>query len=278
MSSKPFELSFEFFPPKTSKGDENLKSTWEILNELNPSYFSVTFGAGGSTQQKTADTVYRLINAGIDAAPHLSCIGTHKDTIREMLQTYKTNGVKRLVALRGDFPPGAKESQGDFNYANELIEFIRAETGDHFHLEIGAYPEKHPQAPDFETDFHYFAQKAKAGADGAITQYFFDIDAYKKFMDYCDKAKLTIPVTPGIMPIVSFERLVRFSNMCGAVIPQKLHDNFNKIGDDQTAATQYGIEVVTKLCEDLLALGAPGLHFYSLNQVHPTLEIVNRLS
>ena len=256
---------------------EKLHHTWKTLNQLQPRYFSVTFGAGGSTQQKTADTVFALIKDGLDAAPHMSCIDTQKATIQMMLKAYQAKGVKRLVALRGDFPEDMEKNPGDFHHANELVQFIREETGSHFHIEIAAYPETHPQASDFETDFAHFKQKVAVGADGAITQYFFELDAYKRFMESCEKANITIPVIPGIMPIGNVEKLLRFSNRCGAKIPKHLHDRLNAFGNNTESIIQYGIEVVTNLCRDLLAFGAPGLHFYTLNQTHPTMDIVKNL-
>jgi methylenetetrahydrofolate reductase (NADPH) len=274
----PFELSFEFFPPKTEVGTEKLKEAWEELNKLHPKYYSVTFGAGGSTQEKTAETIHTLIQHGMDAAPHLSCIGMKKNTILELLHLYQQYGVKRLVALRGDFPPNVEINSGDFNHACDLVEFIREQTDDHFHIEVGAYPEFHPKAIHALSDMEYFKRKIDAGANGAITQYFFNIEAYEQFLELCAKIQIKVPITPGIMPIASLEKLIRFSAVCGAEVPMWLHKRLAAYGDDQESATKLGIEVVATLCKKLLALGAPGLHFYTLNQVNPTREILQLLN
>jgi methylenetetrahydrofolate reductase (NADPH) len=269
-------FSVEFFPPKTEKGADNLRTTLAELGKLNPAYFSVTFGAGGSTQEGTFDTVKEIQEKGYQAAPHLSCIGGTRDNIRELLNTYVSIGVKRIVALRGDMPSGMRE-MGDFRYANELVEFIRNETGDHFHIEVAAYPEMHPQAPDVQKDLGNFARKVKAGANAAITQYFYNPDAYFRFVDDCEKLGVNIPIVPGIMPITNYSNLKRFSEMCGAEIPRWIAKRLEGFGDDKAAITGFGEEVVTRLCQQLLDAGAPGLHFYCMNQAGPTKKLWDNL-
>lgn len=278
-SQKEFkpEYSIEFFPPKTEEGRIKLGQTTDALAKLAPAYFSVTFGAGGSTQQGTIDTVKAIIEAGHSAAPHISCIGSTKEKIRQLLQNYIQIGVTRLVALRGDLPSGMGGVAGEFRYANELVEFIRQETGDHFHIEVAAYPEFHPQAPTAEKDLANFKRKVEAGANSAITQYFYSVDAYYHFVDSCEKMALHIPIVPGIMPITNYKQLARFSDACAAEIPQWLSRRLQSYGDDIDSLRAFGYEVTVKLCQDLLAIGAPGLHFYSMNKEEPTASIWNRL-
>lgn len=269
-------FSIEFFPPKTPEGAEKLRATRAKLSELKPKYFSVTFGAGGSTQQGTLETVLEIRREGQDAAPHLSCIGSSRESLRAILNEYKASGIKRLVALRGDMPSGYG-APGELRYANELVEFIRAETGDWFHIEVAAYPEVHPQAKSPQDDLQNFVRKVKAGADGAITQYFYNADAYFRFMDDVRKAGVDVPVVAGIMPITNYAQLTRFSDMCGAEIPRWIRLKLASFGDDTASIKAFGLDVVTALCQRLLAGGAPGLHFYTLNQAAATTEICRRL-
>jgi len=272
----PKNFSCEFFPPKTDKGAENLRNTLSELATLNPAYFSVTFGAGGSTQEGTFDTVKAIQEKGYAAAPHLSCIGSTQEGIRELLNGYVKLGVKRIVALRGDMPSGMRET-GEFRYANELVEFIRSETGDHFHIEVAAYPEFHPQAPNAQVDMENFARKVKAGANAAITQYFYNADAYYRFVDDCEKLGIDIPIIPGIMPITNYSNLKRFSDMCGAEIPRWIAKRLDGYGDDKTSLIAFGEEVVTEMCHKLLDNGAPGFHFYTMNQSGPTQKLWQNL-
>ncbi|MCG6971427.1 MAG: methylenetetrahydrofolate reductase [NAD(P)H] [Gammaproteobacteria bacterium] len=278
-SQKKFKptYSIEFFPPKTEEGKAKLVEAREKLAQLHPAYFSVTFGAGGSTQQGTIDTVKEIIEAGYSAAPHISCIGSTKAKIRQLLEDYQQIGVKRLVALRGDLPSGMGGVAGEFRYANELVEFIRKETGDHFHIEVAAYPEFHPQAASAEKDLENFKRKVEAGANSAITQYFYSVDAYYNFVDSCEKMGLDIPIVPGVMPITNYKQLARFSDACGAEIPQWLAKRLQSYGDDIESLRSFGYEITVKLCRDLLALGAPGLHFYSMNKDEPTTSIWREL-
>lgn len=274
---KDHSYSFEFFPPKTEVGVEKLSQVSKELSHYNPAFFSVTYGAGGTTQDATKGTVLSIQNeTGIATAPHLSCIGSEKTQIRQMLNEYKENGINRIVALRGDLPSGMREI-GDFHYANELVEFIRAETGDHFQIEIAAYPEKHPQSKSFDADIENFGRKAKAGANRAITQYFFNADAYFHFIDSLEKAQIDIPVMPGIMPITNFTQMARFSDAIGAEIPRWLRMRFESYGDDVDSIQKLGNEFITGMCERLLEQGVPGLHFYSMNRVEPSLTIWNNL-
>lgn len=271
-------FSFEFFPPKTEEGKEKLRAVRDELGVLKPKYFSVTFGAGGSTQQGTLETVLEIQQAGYEAAPHISCIGTKKQTITQLLDTYKSNGIKHLVALRGDLPSGSGNiSGGDFNYANELVSFIRKEYGDHFVIEVAAYPEVHPQAKNASSDLDNFKRKVDAGANSALTQYFFNADAYFRFVDECEKRGVNIPIVPGIMPITNYTQLARFSDMCGAEIPRWIRKHLETFGDDKDAIRQFGEGVVTELCTKLLQAGAPGLHFYTLNQSAATMTIWRNL-
>jgi len=269
-------FSIEFFPPKTEEGKANLRKTREALATLRPTYISVTYGAGGSTQQGTLDTILEIKNAGIDAAPHLTCVGSTKESIRELLQIYIDNGINRIVALRGDMPSGMRE-MGELGYANELVEFIRAETGDYFHIEVAAYPEFHPQANSPTADLEHFKRKVDAGANSAITQYFYTADAYFRFVDDCEKMGLDIPIVPGIMPITNYKNLVRFSDMCGAEIPRWLRKRLEGFGDDMNSLGAFGQQVTTQLCQTLLEQGAPGLHFYSMNRADPTQAIWREL-
>lgn len=274
----PKNFSFEFFPPKTPEGAEKLKVVRSELGKLKPKYFSVTFGAGGSTQDGTMETVLDIQKAGFNAAPHISCMGTNKDIIISLLEQYKSNGIKQLVVLRGDMPSGSGASgHGDFNYANELVSFIRNEYNDHFHIEVAAYPEFHPQATNAETDLDNFKRKVEAGANSAITQYFFNPDAYYNFVDSCEKRGLSIPIMPGIMPITNYTQLARFSDMCGSEIPRWIRKRLEAYGDDKDSIKSFGEEVITRLCEQLLAAGAPGLHFYTMNQTGPTAALWNNL-
>lgn len=270
--------SFELFPPKTDKGMDKLKATVTKLNALGPEYFSVTYGAGGSTQGRTYATVDWLREQGIDTAPHLSCIGSDRDEILDILKRYKNQGINRIVALRGDLPSGSGlGSLSEMRYANELVALIRAEWHGQFHIEVAAYPEVHPQATNADADLVNFKRKVDAGADGAITQYFYNDDAYFDFVERCVKAGITIPITPGIMPITNYTQLARFSDACGAEIPRWIRKRLEAYGDDLTSIRAFGEDVVGALCERLLAGGAPGLHFYTMNQAEPTLAIWQRL-
>jgi methylenetetrahydrofolate reductase (NADPH) len=270
-------FSIEFYPPKTPEGVEKLRVTRAKLGELHPKYFSVTFGAGGSTQKGTLETVVEIRREGHDAAPHLSCMGSSRESLRAILGEYKSHGIKRIVALRGDMPSGYGAS-GEFRYANELVEFIRAETGSWFHVEVAAYPEMHPQAKSPQDDVQNFARKVKAGADAAITQYFYNADAYFRFVEDAHKAGVDVPIVAGVMPITNYSQLMRFSDMCGAEIPRWIRLKLASYGDDTDSIRAFGLDVVTHLCERLLAGGAPGIHFYSLNQATATMEICGRLN
>jgi len=265
-------FSFEFFPPQTPEGVEKLAATRKKLAPLRPEFFSVTFGAGGSTQDRTVETIRQIKAEGYSAAPHLSCVASTRENIRAMLNTYKDMGIKRIVALRGDMPSGMG-SIGEFQYANELVSYIRAQTGEHFHIEVAAYPEFHPQARSAQDDILNFKRKVSAGADSAITQYFYNADAYFRFVEACSKLGVTVPIVPGIMPIVRFAQLARFSDACGAEIPRWMRRKLEGYGDDSASIQEFGQDVVTALCERLLAGGAPGLHFYTLNQAEPSLAI-----
>jgi methylenetetrahydrofolate reductase (NADPH) len=269
-------FSIEFYPPKTAEGADKLRAARAKLALLEPKYFSVTFGAGGSTQQGTLGTVLEIMAEGHSGAPHLSCVGGSKESIRAILQEFKSHGIRRVVALRGDLPSGYGGA-GEFRYASELVEFIRAETGDWFHIEVAAYPETHPQARSPQDDLQNFARKVQAGADAAITQYFYNADAYFAFMDQTRKLGIDIPVVAGIMPITNYTQLMRFSDMCGAEIPRWVRLKLASFGDDSASIKAFGLDVVTQLCERLLAGGAPGLHFYSMNQAGPTTALWQRL-
>jgi methylenetetrahydrofolate reductase (NADPH) len=271
-----FPVSIEFFPPKTPEGAEKLRTVRHQLYALKPEFCSVTFGAGGSTQEGTFSTVRDILSEGVSAASHFSCIGATRAGVREQLATLKAMGVKRLVALRGDLPSGYGIG-GEFHYASDLVSFIRAEMPDDFHIEVAAYPEIHPQAKSPESDLKAFAAKVQAGADSAITQYFYNSDAYFRFVEDPDALGVQIPVVPGIMPIASSSQLMRFSDACGAEIPRWIRLRLQGFGDDITSIKAFGLDVVTDLCEQLRAGGAPGLHFYSMNQSTATLEICQRL-
>ena len=273
---KHTEISVEFFPPQTPEGVEKLRATRAKLAELKPEFFSVTYGAGGSTRERTFAIVREIAAEGLSAAPHLSRIGSTRESIRAILDEYKAENIRRIVALRGDLPSGTGDA-GEFRYANELVEFIRRETGDHFTLEVAAYPEWHPQARSPADDLAAFVKKVKAGANSAITQYFYNADAYFHFVDAVRKQGVDIPIVPGIMPISGFSKLARFSDACGAEIPRWMRKTFESYGDDSDAIRAFGLDVVTRLCEKLLAAGAPGLHFYSMNMAGPTTEICRRL-
>ena len=269
-------ISFEFFPPKTDEGAAKLATTRRQLAQFNPEFFSVTFGAGGTTQAGTLRAVVDIQAAGHAAAPHLSCIGSTKDNIREVVQQYKNHGIKHIVALRGDIPSGMGEF-GEFRYANELVSFLRSEFGDWFHIEVAAYPEFHPQSPNAEADLRNFINKVNAGADSAITQYFFNADAYFRFVDEVQARGVNIPIVPGIMPIQNYSQLQRFSDMCGAEIPRWLRLRLQAYSDDTASIRAFGLDFVTELSDRLLAGGAPGLHFYTLNAAGAVSTVCQRL-
>ena len=275
-SNQAFEVSFEFFPPKTAEGIEKLRETRKELAQFNPEFFSVTFGAGGSTRDRTMETVLEIQREGFQAAPHISCISSSKGEIRELLQAYQAQGINRLVTLRGDVPSG-EVSAGDFRYASELVEFIRVETGDHFHIEVAAYPEFHPEAKTPAADLLNLKRKMDAGANSAITQYFYNADAYFRFVDQCDDLGITLPIVPGIMPIYNITQLARFSSICGAEIPRWLKLRLEEYGDDIASLRALGVDVVSELCATLLAVGAPSLHFYTLNQSATIATIINNI-
>ncbi len=276
MNTSTLPVSFEFFPPKTPEGADKLVAVRQKLYTLKPQFFSVTYGAGGSTQDGTLQTVQAILKDGYTAAPHFSCIGATQDSVRAQLALFKQAGIQRMVALRGDLPSG-HGSFGEFKYASELIEFIRAETGDHFHIEVGCYPEVHPQAKSPNSDLQAYATKVKAGASSAITQYFFNSDAYFRFVDDADKLGATIPVIPGIMPILSSSQLMRFSDACGAEIPRWIRMRLQAFGDDSASIKAFGLDVITDLCDQLRNAGVPGLHFYTMNQSAASIEICKRL-
>jgi methylenetetrahydrofolate reductase (NADPH) len=273
----PRVFSFEFFPPKSDEGAEKLRGVRTELAALKPRFFSVTFGAGGSTRDRTFDTVTEIQrDSGIDAAPHLSCIGSTKENIRELLSAYREAGIHQIVALRGDMPSGMREA-GEFRYANELVEFIRLETGKHFHIEVAAYPEFHPQAASAEKDLLNFKRKVEAGADSAITQYFYNPYAYFRFVDSCEKLGVDLPIVPGIMPITNYTQLARFSDACGAELPRWIRKRLEGFGDDKASISAFGEDVVTEMCRILLDQGAPGLHFYTMNVTGPTVALWKNL-
>jgi len=279
MSPKP-SISCEFFPPKTDKGFANLTAVRQQLRAINPKYYSVTFGAGGTTQDYTLEAIRNIqsesTQTGIEAAPHISCVGTTRQSISDLIATYQSLGITRLVALRGDQPSGM-QTAGDFRYANELVEFIRQTTGDHFTIEVAAYPEQHPQSNSAQTDLENFKRKVDAGADSAITQYFYNIDAYRYFLDRCQQNNIDIPITPGIMPINNFIQLARFSDNCGAEIPRWLRKRLAEFHDDTASLQAFTLDFLTDFTQNLIDLGVPGLHFYTMNKTDPILTICQRL-
>jgi methylenetetrahydrofolate reductase (NADPH) len=269
-------ISFEFYPPQTTEGADKLAAVRQRLAAIKPQFFSVTFGAGGSTQDRTLEVIRQIHAEGHTATPHLSCVGSTRENVRALLFTYRDMGIKRIVALRGDLPSGM-HSIGEFQYANELVSFIRSQTGEHFHIEVAAYPEFHPQAGSAREDMLNFKRKMNAGANSAITQYFYNADAYFRFVEETRKLGVTAPIVPGIMPIVKFSQLARFSDTCGAEIPRWLRRTMEGYGDDTESVQAFGLDVVTRLCEKLIAGGVPALHFYTLNQATASLEILKRL-
>ena len=272
-------VSCEFFPPRTDVGMEKLLATHKkLISTVNPSFFSVTFGAGGSTRDRTLETVKQLrSNNTQDVAPHISCMGSTKQQLSDLLDEYISLGIKRLVTLRGDIPEDGSPDN-ELAHASDLVAFIREKTGDHFHIEIAAYPEYHPESATPEDDFKHFLNKARAGADSAITQYFYNIDAYSRFVEKCEQAQLNIPIVPGIMPITNYANLVRFSDTCGAEIPRWIRKQLEAYENDLESLRAFGTDVVAQLCNQLLEAGAPGLHFYSLNQSDATLNIWNKIT
>ena len=276
-TAKHTPISFEFFPPKTPEGAAKLVNVRHALYALKPEFFSVTYGAGGSTQDGTLQQVQAILSEGFDAAPHFSCIGATRDSVREQLAAFKAAGIRRMVALRGDLPSG-HGTFGEFRYASELVAFIREETGDYFHLEVGCYPEVHPQAKSPEADLQAYVTKVRAGANSAITQYFYNSDAYFRFVDDAYKLGADIPVVPGIMPIISSTQLMRFSDACGAEIPRWIRLRLQAFGDDTASIKAFGLDVVADLCEQLLNGGAPSLHFYTMNQAQAVKQLVERIS
>lgn len=274
MTAKVF--SFELFPPQTPEGVEKLRVTRRQLAQLNPAFFSVTYGAGGTTRERTLGVALEVQGEGQQVAPHLSCVASTRESIRQILEQYRAAGIRRLVALRGDLPSGVAET-GEFRYASELVAFVREAFGDSFHIEVAAYPEYHPQARSAQEDLRNFKRKIDAGANGAITQYFFNADAYFAFLDECEAMGIDVPITPGIMPISRFSQLARFSDACGAEIPRWIRRRLEGFGDDIASIRSFGLDVVTALCDRLLRGGAPGLHFYTLNQAGPTSTVWQRL-
>ncbi len=272
----PRTFSFEYFPPRNEEGRIKLRETTQQLAQLKPKFFSVTFGAGGSTREGTYETVKQIQAQGQQAAPHISCIGTTRADIRTLLDSYRQLGISHLVTLRGDLPKEASKT-GDFHFANELVTFIRAETGREFTIEVAAYPECHPESASAQSDIGHFVNKITAGANSAITQYFFNIDAYWRFVEECEAAGIRVPIVPGIMPITNFKQLAKFSDACGAEIPRWVRRRLEGFGDDLDSIRAFGLDVTTDLCDKLLAGGAPGLHFYTLNRAGPTCTIWERL-
>ncbi len=270
-------ISCEFFPPHDAEGAAKLRPVRDRLVELRPAFFSVTYGAGGSTRERTLEAVLDIQrHSGIDAAPHLTCVGSTRDGIRELLELYRDQGIRRIVALRGDMPSGMRDP-GELRYGNELVAFIRETTGDYFHIEVAAYPEYHPQCPSPEQDLENFRRKVQAGADSVITQYFYNADAYFRFLDDCGRLGVEVPVVPGIMPITNYKQLARFSDACGAEIPRWIRKRLEAYGEDKASLRAFGLDVVTDLCARLLGAGAPGLHFYTMNQAAATLAVWERL-
>jgi methylenetetrahydrofolate reductase (NADPH) len=271
-------FSFEFFPPRTDEGAIKLRAVREQLAAVRPEFFSVTFGAGGSTREGTWNTVLEIAQAGAPVAPHISCIGTTHESVRELINGYKSRGIRRLVALRGDLPSGAAGGTGDFAYASELVSFIRRETGDWFHIEVAAYPEFHPQARSAQDDLQAFARKVHAGADSAITQFFYNPDAYSRFVADVGKLGVAVPVVPGVMPLTNYTQIKRFCEKSAIELPRWIEERLRSYGDDVASIKAFGLDVVTDLCKKLLAAGAPGLHFYTMNQAGPTLDLWRRLN
>ncbi len=272
----PKVFSFEFFPPKTPEGVERLRQTRRQLAQLHPAFFSVTYGAGGTTRERTLDTVLEIQREGLPAAPHLSCIGATRENLADVLRQYRAHGIRHVVALRGDLPSGTLGG-GALRYASELVQFIREESGDYFHIEVAAYPEVHPQARTAQENIQHFRRKVEAGANAAITQYFYNPDAYFDFVDECESAGITVPIVPGVMPIANFSQLSRFSEACGAEIPRWIRMKMLGYGDDAASIKAFGLDVVTHLCDRLLSAGAPGLHFYTMNAAGLTSVIWERL-
>jgi len=277
VSTDPRTFSFEFFPPKSDEGAQKLRAARARLAEVRPHFFSVTYGAGGSTREGTVSTVLEMHAAGLPVAPHISCIGSDEASIRQLLQTYRQVGIRRLVALRGDLPSGMAAGSPRFRHASDLVEFVRAETDRWFHIEVAAYPEVHPQARSASEDLANFARKMRAGADSAITQYFFNADAYLRFVHEARRVGVHEPIVPGVMPITNFSQLARFSDACGAEIPRWMRRRLEGFGDDRASIRAFGLDAVSALCARLLAEGAPGLHFYTMNMAEPTLAIWSRL-
>lgn len=273
---KKTNVSFEFFPPKTTEGMENLRKARDELAQFKPEFYSVTFGAGGSTRDSTMESVLEIQQAGYQAAPHISCVSSTKDEIRELLKAYQAKGIKRLVTLRGDMPSGLV-SGGDFKYANELVHFIREETGDYFHLEVAAYPEFHPEAKSPKADLMNLKNKVDAGANAVITQYFYNTDAYFRFLDQCESVGINVPIVPGVMPIYNITQLSRFSNVCGAEIPRWLRMRLEEFGDDIPSLQAFGVDVVSELCATLQKNQVPSIHFYTLNRSSTVIEIINNM-
>lgn len=272
------KLSLEFFPPRTEKGMENLKRVAQELGAMNPLYMSVTYGAGGTTQEKTVETVrYIQTQTDYDAVPHLTCIGATQESVMALLNEYEAMGVNRILALRGDLPSGMMDP-GEFKYASDLVAFIRAKKGDTFKIEVAAYPETHPQARNCDIGIKWFKHKVEQGADAAVTQYFYNFDSYRYFIDNCEKNGIDLPIIPGIMPITNYENLIRFSQGCGAEVPRWLKCRLESFDDDQAGLIEFGKDVVTELSQKLLDAGAPGIHFYSMNKTEPTLEIAKALT
>ncbi len=272
----PRAFSFEFYPPKTAQGKDKLRATWKQLGQLKPKYFSCTYGAGGSTREGTLETVLEIRAAGFEAAPHISCVASSREDLKAQLERYRSHGIRHVVALRGDLPSGLA-SLGELRYANELVAFIRETTGDWFKIEVACYPEFHPETRSAADEIRNFKRKVDAGANAAITQYFYNTDAYFRFVDECEAAGIAIPIVPGVMPIGNFAQLARFSDACGAEIPRWLRSRLESYHDDTASIRALGLDVVTRLCDDLLQAGVPGLHFYTLNQAGLTSTIWQRL-
>lgn len=271
-------ISFEFFPPRTAQQRLVLDATWQQLASLQPSYLTVTFGAGGSALDATLETVEALIrDSGVPVAPHISCMAQHREMLREILESYRDKGVERLVVLRGDRPDG-KTVSGPFQYANELVTYVREEFGDHFYIEAACYPEFHPESASPQSELMHFKRKVEAGVDGAITQYFYNPDSYFRFVDDCRRTGIEIPIRPGIMPITNYKQLSRFSDLCGAEIPQWIRRRLEGYGDDLASIREFGLDVVTSLCERLLKGGAPGLHIFTLNRADASMLLCQRLN